>query len=248
MPQNIYDNPEFFAEYDRMRTEGTALPETLEQPAIRSLLTDVVGRRALDMGCGTGVMSRWLMEQGAANVKGVDVSERMLEKAMSAPHPQIEYMRSPAEELDFPGESFDLVISSLMFHYIDDLQTVLTNIRKWLTPGGLLVFSTEHPIFTAAQGIYTDRWVQDDPKSNNLAWKVDHYSSEGERVSRWFVDGVVRYHRKLSTLMNWLIEAGFRIVRLLEPHAIEEAERITPELLNERRRPPFLFVAAKASV
>ena len=230
-----------------MRTEGTALPETLEQPAIRSLLTDVTGRRALDMGCGTGTMSRWLIEQGAANVKGVDVSERMLEKAMAVPNPQIEYMRRPAEELSFPQGSFDLVVSSLMFHYIDDLRTVLVSIRKWLSPGGMLVFSTEHPILTSAQGIYADRWVRDDADSNNLAWKVDHYTTEGPRVSRWFVDGVVRYHRKLSTLINWLIEAGFRIAHLLEPHAIEEAERRTPELLNERRRPPFLFVAAEAS-
>ena len=245
MPQNIYDNPEFFAAYDRMREEGMALPENLEQPAIRSLLTGVAGKRVLDMGCGTGVMSRWLAEQGAASVLGTDISERMLEKAMAQPHPKIKYLRSAAEDLDFPDGSFDLVTSSLMFHYVEDLRSLLARIRRWLVPGGRLVFSTEHPIFTSAQGQFAERWTRD-ADGNLEAWKVDHYLDEGRRVSKWFVDGVVRYHRTVATLMNTLIETGFLITRVLEPPAVEEAERRIPDLLEERKRPTFIFIAAEA--
>ncbi|MDA1257218.1 MAG: class I SAM-dependent methyltransferase [Chloroflexi bacterium] len=247
MPQNIYDDPEFFAGYDRMRTHGISLPETLEQPAIRSLLTNVQNKRVLDMGCGAGVMSNWLVEQGAENVLGVDVSIRMLEKARENPHPRIEYRQIAAEDLEFPDGSFDLVVSSLMFHYVEGLKSLLGKARRWLTGGGMLVFSTEHPIFTAAQGLYPDPWIKDED-GNNLAWKVDSYASEGQRVSRWFVDGVVRYHRTLATLINWLIEVGFRVTRLLEPHAVVEAERQHPVLLGERKRPAFLFVAAEAAL
>ncbi len=69
---------------------------------------------------------------------------------------------------------------------------------------------------------------------------------EGKRVSKWFVDGVVRYHRTVSTLMNTLIDTGFSITRVLEPHASEEEERRNPELLEERKCPAFIFIAAEA--
>ena len=65
MPQNIYDNPEFFAGYDHLRETGAGINEALEQPAIRSLLPDVRGMRVLDMGCGAGEMCRLLIEKGA---------------------------------------------------------------------------------------------------------------------------------------------------------------------------------------
>jgi SAM-dependent methyltransferase len=245
MPQNIYDNPEFFARYDRMRIAQSGLNEVLEQPVFRSLLPDVTGLRVLDMGCGAGETCRWLVEQGAQSVVGVDVSELMLAKAMALPDPKIHYMRSAAEDLKFPDASFDLVVSSLMFHYIDDLRSVLARIRRWLAPGGRLLFSTEHPMFTAAHGLFADRWTRD-VNGNLEAWKVDRYLDEGKRVSTWFVDGVVRYHRTVSTLINSLIDTGFRITRVLEPHADEEAERRVAYLLEERKAPTFIFVVAEA--
>lgn len=248
MPQNIYDNPEFFAAYDRMREEGKGLNYALEQPAIRGLLrseAEIAGKRVLDFGCGAGEQARWLVEQGAASVLGTDISERMLEKAMAQPHPKIEYLRSAAEELSLPDGSFHLVASSLMFHYVDDLYGLLARVRRWLVTGGMLVFSTEHPMFTAANGLFTDRWTRDaDGKLE--AWKIDRYLDEGKRVSRWFVDGVVRYHRTVATLINSLIDTGFRITRVLEPHASEEAERRNPDLLEERKAPAFIFIAAEA--
>jgi ubiquinone/menaquinone biosynthesis C-methylase UbiE len=248
MPQNIYDNPDFFAAYDSMREARKGLNYALEQPAVRGLLTsetDIAGKRVLDMGCGAGEQTRWLIEQGAARALGVDISERMLEKAMARPHPKIEYLRSAAEDLELPDASFDLVVSSLMFHYVEDLHDLLTRVRRWLAPGGMLVFSTEHPMFTAAHGLFDDRWSRD-ADGNQEAWKVDGYLDEGKRVSKWFVDGVVRYHRTVSTLINTLIDTGFRITRALEPHAPEEEERRNPELLEERKAPAFIFIAAEA--
>ena len=103
----------------------------------------------LDLGCGAGGMSRWLIEQGAQKVLGVDVSERMLELARAKPHSAIDFRQVPVEVLQLPESTFDLVVSSLMFHYVEDLSDLLTRIRAWLTDGGALVFSMEHPITTA---------------------------------------------------------------------------------------------------
>ncbi len=243
-PQNIYDNADFFSAYSKSRDENTGLNDDLEIPALRSLITDVPNVRALDLGCGAGGMSRWLVEQGARSVIAVDVSERMLEVARSIPHPKILFRRSSAEELQLPASSLDLVVSSLMFHYIEDLSDLLGRVRRWLANGGVLVFSMEHPITTAGQGLLTG-WERD-PSGQKLAWRVGNYASEGKRVSRWIVDGVVKYHRTTATVLNLLIDSDFQIRKVLEPHAVESAESERPELLEERMRPPFLLVAATA--
>jgi len=58
-PQNIYDDPAFFAGYETLRKSGTGLNDALEQPALLSLLPERFdGLRVLDLGCGCGGVSR----------------------------------------------------------------------------------------------------------------------------------------------------------------------------------------------
>ncbi|MDA1297740.1 MAG: class I SAM-dependent methyltransferase [Chloroflexi bacterium] len=249
MPQNIYDNPKFFAGYDRLRAENAGMNEALEQPALKSLLpdpADLAGMRVLDIGCGAGEMCRWLADRGAGSVVGMDISEWMLQKAAASSHSPVTYIHIPAEDASFEPASFDLIVSSLTLHYVEDISPLFRNIHTWLSGGGRFVFSMEHPVTTAVQGRIEPRWLEDGT-GRRVAWKLGHNSDEGERVSAWFVDGVIKYHRTVATVLNTLIDSGFRIARVLEPHAVEEAERARPELLEERMRPPFLFVAAEAS-
>lgn len=242
--QNLYDNEEFFAGYSRARENPVALNYTVEQPGIRALILEVRGARILDLGCGAGDFAHWLVDEGAASVLGVDPSENMLAAARDQPRPQIEYRRAFAEELELPGADFDLVVSSLMFHYIKELGPVIGKIRSWLRTGGALVFSIEHPITTAVLGKRSG-WLKDDA-GERIGWEVTDYSIEGERISRWIVDDVVKYHRTLATTLNMLVESGFRVDRISEPFATSEGEALDPGLLEERMRPPFLFVRAFA--
>jgi hypothetical protein len=64
----------------------------------------------------------------------------------------------------------------------------------------------EHPICTAL----LRGWVTDD-RGRRLHWPVDRYREEGIRKSRWFVDGVIKYHRMLETYVNTLIDSGFAL-------------------------------------
>ncbi len=242
--QNIYDNDEFFAGYSRARENPVAMNYTVEQPGIRALLPVLTGTTVLDLGSGAGDFARWLVDQGAINVLGIEPSENMLEVARQNPRPEIEFRRSFVEELELPESEFDLVVSSLMFHYVEHLKPVIEHIRSWLKVGGALVFSIEHPITTAILGKRRG-WVKDD-EGERIGWEVTDYSSEGERVSHWIVDGVVKYHRTLATTLNMLTESGFRIDRISEDHATPEGEVFEPGLLEERMRPPFLFVRAIA--
>ncbi len=244
MPQNIYDNETFFEGYMALRAAELNANDIMIRPHMRELIGEASGLQVLDIGCGAGEMCRWLVDSGAASVTGIDLSERMLAAADEQPRERIRYIHTAAEDAQFGPNSFDLVASVLMLHYIKDIGPLLRNIHTWLRPGGRFVFSMEHPQMTAGQGILEPGWVLNDD-GERIAWAVTSYSDESERVSTWFVDGVVRYHRTMATLINSLVDAGFRIERMLEPHAPEEFEKRHPRLLQERMRPAFLFVSAE---
>jgi len=72
---------------------------------------------------------------------------------------------------------------------------------------------------------------------------VDRYRDEGERRTKWFVDGVVKYHRSVESYVNALLDAGLVLARLEEPEAELAALAEHPEWWDERRRPPFLLLA-----
>lgn len=246
-PQNIYDDPGFFAGYATLERFGAGWERAVEQPDFLALLPDVRGRRVLDLGCGAGQLARFLAEQGAAAVAGVDVSERMLGLARAErAHPRVTYRRESMEGLSFPGASFDLVVSSLAFHYVRDYRELVGRIAGWLAPGGVLVFSTEHPIYTARRvGESGDAWVAG-PGGAPVAWALDRYADEGRRETRWFVSGVVRYHRTFATLVNGLLEAGLTLQRVVEPVPSDAWLRERQASADEQRRPTFvLFRAAR---
>jgi SAM-dependent methyltransferase len=136
--------------------------------------------------------------------------------------------------------AFDLVVSSLALHYVADYPLIVRRVAACLVPGGRFAFSVEHPIFTAHG---TSDW-HTGPDGARLHWPVDHYRDEGERKTRWFVDGVVKYHRTIETYVNTLLEAGLMLVRLEEPEGEAELLARRPELHEERRRPTFLLLAA----
>jgi SAM-dependent methyltransferase len=241
--QNIYDNPDFFAGYRTLRQNNAGLNEVLEQPALRSLLPDVSGMRALDLGCGAGELCRELRGLGASTVTGVDISSRMLALAQAYTDEGITCVNSAIEDYTADAGAFDLVVSSLVFHYVRDFDKVVSSIAGWLIAGGHLVFSVEHPVTTAAQGILPGWHLDAEGKKEH--WILDRYQDEGQRRCLWFIDGVIKYHRTMATILNALVDGGFSIRRILEPCATEQSEAERPALVEERRRPPFLLVKAQ---
>lgn len=241
MTQNIYDNPEFFEGYSRLPRSIEGLDGAAEWPAMRALLPAMRGLRVLDLGCGCGCVCRWAREQGAAQVLGIDVSERMLARARATTtDPAITYVRADMERLDLPEASFDLAYSSLALHYIEDLAGLLARVHGALVPGGHLVFSMEHPIFTAPTH---PGWVQ--AADGRRTWPVDGYLAEGPRVTDWLAKGVVKQHRMLGTCLNLLLRLGFALSHVEEWGPTEQQVAAHPDWADERQRPLFLLVAAR---
>ncbi len=241
MTQNIYDDEEFFAGYSRLPRSVAGLEGAPEWPALRALLPDFGGLRVLDLGCGFGWFCRWARENGAAHVLGTDVSEKMLARARTeTTDAAISYARADMEHPELPPAAFDLVYSSLALHYIENLGGLLMAIHGALVPGGRLVFSVEHPIYTAptAPGWSTDA-------SGRRTWPIDGYLDEGPRSTDWLTKGVIKQHRTLATYVSLLLQAGFALSHLEEWGPTAEQIAARPSLADEHQRPPFLLILAR---
>lgn len=243
MKQNIYDNPEFFNQYKALRDSGINYNEFIEQPAVKSLITSLKGKTVLDLGCGAGNFAKYCVENGAAQVVGLDISEKMINKAKrDNTHGKITYIRMPMEDFELSGEQFDIVTSSLAINYIKDYNGIIAKVSRFLKAGGECIISMEHPISTARKA--KDNWITDE-KGQRLHYAVDHYQEEGERSREWFVDNVIVYHRTFSTIINTFIDHGLMIERVLEPLPTAEGLEKMPKTINERRRPSFLVIKAR---
>ncbi|SEN96843.1 Methyltransferase domain-containing protein [Mesobacillus persicus] len=243
LKQNIYDDEVFFKEYTAVRKSGTTYNDFIEQPAIKSLMPSLEGKSVLDLGCGNGQFASYCVDRGASKVLGVDISKKMLELAKQENnHEKIEYLCSPIEDLDLSNQTFHVIVSSLAIHYIKDYSNLIKTITKLLAKDGEFIFSTEHPIVTARKDM--DNWVKDE-EGNKLHWAFDNYQEEGQRKQRWHIDGVIKYHRTISTLVNTLIINGLNIKNILEPQSTPAGLEQMPKLVNERRRPSFLIIKAK---
>jgi ubiquinone/menaquinone biosynthesis C-methylase UbiE len=244
MPEGaqLYDDPVFFAGYSALRASGSGLNDVLEQPALRRLLPSLAALRLLDLGCGMGQFSRWAVAQGAASVVGLDASAKMLAVAREQDSERIVYRQADLDQFDdLPAAAFELAVSSLTLHYARDYPALLRRLARWLVPGGLFVYSIEHPIVTANK---PTGW-QRDAAGKTLHWAIDRYGDEGPRRETWFVEGVVKQHRTIASLLNGLIAAGFAIEALDEPAALPDAVAARPDLADDARRPPFLLVCAR---
>lgn len=266
--QNIYDDPQFFSAYSTLQRSQQGLAAAPEWPSLRRMIlsssSDTLPQsRILDLGCGYGWFVRWAHENGASYVKGVDISEKMIEKAKSfdadtgTTFPgEITYERRDLETITLDGnpnrESYDLVYSSLTFHYIEDLGRLFRQIHSSLKKGdgsvsGRLVFSVEHPIYSAPVRPAAD-WIDVEvDEGEGKVWPLNSYSEEGLRVTSWLgTEGVRKYHRTTETYVSLLLENGFVLTGLKDWAPSEEDIAAHPEWSVERHRPFFLLLVAEA--
>src|SRR5690348_13257103 len=89
-----------------------------ERKTLEKMLPDFKGKKALDLGGGSGWHCQYAIEHGGASVVGVDISEKMLAVAKEKTSKDITYIQKALEDVGFPEQSFDIVISSLTFHYL----------------------------------------------------------------------------------------------------------------------------------
>ena len=241
--KNVYDNEEFFKYYQDLRASEINANNLIENPIIKSMLPDLKGKSILDLGCGDGNMSAYFMDNGAKRVYGIDISENMINEAnklYADENRKFEVMKM--EDISQINEKFDIVYSSLAFHYVEDFDKLLTDIHSLLNENGVLIFSQENPVESASIFNREDLKNRIDIDGKRY-YLLSDYANEGERNNFWNGVQVTKYHRSYCTLVNSLIKK-FKIVEMKDSYASDEAIKLRDKYKYEKDRPLFLIVKA----
>lgn len=238
---NIYDNKAFFDAYAQMERSKGGLKSAGEWHQLQPLFPSLHGKSVLDLGCGYGWHSKYASEQGATCVLGLDLSVRMIEEARKRNSAaNIIYRVCGVEEYEYPENTYDLVISNLVLHYIADLDPIFAKVFRTLKTGGSFLFNIEHPVFTA--GIDED-WLYGEDGTPS-AWPVDNYFYPGERQTVFLGQRVAKQHHTLTQILMGVVNAGFVLEHVEEAQPSKEILHISG-MKDEMRRPMMLLVRAK---
>jgi SAM-dependent methyltransferase len=199
-----------------------------ERPNTIALLGDVAGRHVLELGCGSGPLTAWLVDHGAT-VSALDVSPEMLRLAADRVGRAASLrVADAAHPLPFLANSFDLVVGSLVLHYIEAWEPVLREVRRVLRPSGTAVFSTHHP---------TMDWLAPPPEDDFPTTSVTEVWEKGTGEFE-----VTFWRRPLTAMTDAIATAGFVVERLVEPEpAPDLAESHPGAYATLRASPRFLF-------
>jgi SAM-dependent methyltransferase len=214
------------------RSEHSLPNAAYDRPAILRLAGDVAGRRVLELGCAAGVLTQQLVDRGAS-VLALDREPRMAalacQRLAGLARVEVADLEEPLGMV--PDAGIDLVVASLVLHYVKDWRPLLAELHRCLVPGGALVFSIHHPI---------TGW--------QLSGKADYHRTE--LVSeQWDWDGqpvtAQMYRRPISAIFSQLRSAGFTADTVDEPQPEAAGDTRNPKVMQIlQTQPVFLFIRA----
>ena len=227
------------AQYDAFAAEYAAASATspynalYDRPAVLALAGDVAGLRVLEVGAAAGHLTEALADRGAS-VLATDLSTALLELARRRVGDRAEYrVADAALPYDFvPDASVDLVVASLVMHYLRAWGPTLREFHRVLAPGGRLVMSTHHP---------TMDWLSTPRRESYFATRaITEQWKFGDRLRP-----VTFYRRPLRAIFGALREAGFVVDVLEEPMPVEECRTHDPKAYERLTTSPrFLYLVA----
>ncbi|HJF33678.1 MAG TPA: methyltransferase domain-containing protein [Sporosarcina psychrophila] len=234
---------EFASVYDELMTD---IPYDAYIDIINLAAGGIAGKRVLDIGCGTGLLSMKLAKQGA-QVAGIDLSSDMLAvaedraQALSLP---VQFYEQPMQQLE-GFTDYDLAVIAIdSLNYLPSREDVLATFRQIhsaLAVGGKLIFDV-HSIFktdvifmegpfTFDNGRIAYIWITEEGEEHHSVYSELAFFVKGEsELFRRFDEVHTQRTFPVSDYADMLMDAGFSIERIFAdwedeaPH--EESERI----------------------
>lgn len=199
--QKAYDS--WSAQYD------TNLNKTrdLEALALKETLAGIEFENCLEIGCGTGKNTAWLVNK-ATTITAVDLSAEMLAKAKEKiTSDKVNFIQADImQDWDFANIKYDLFTFSLVLEHIENLEPVFEKVSKLITGSGHVYIGELHPFkqYTGSKARFT--------------------TEEGEQVLTCF-------HHHISDFTTAAKKYGFTLIHINE--YFDEAERNTiPRILS----------------
>jgi len=223
---------------------GTALPtygvQFVTEDELK-LFGDVSGKKLLDIGCGSGHSLKYHGDNKAAELWGIDMSEKQIENAnkyLSEWGYTPKLISAPMEvDCGIPKDYFDFVYSIYAIGWTTDLQGTFNRIASYLKKDGIFIFSWKHPLHHCVA-----------VEENKLIFEKNYFD---ENWFAYLLDDcdITLCNRKISTYINALAKAGFIIEQMIE-ETDEATMTSTGELDNRTKKAKmlplsFIFKARK---
>lgn len=125
----------------------------LAAEALRQIKLDLEGRKVVEVGCGTGRNTTWLVEH-AAELVGIDFSEAMLARARTRVNDRrVRFVQHDVSaEWPLADSSADVVVAMLILEHVEHLERVFVEAARVLNSGGQFLLCELHPIRQLAGG------------------------------------------------------------------------------------------------
>jgi len=172
------------------------------------LRPDFNPKEILELGCGTGNLTQLIvLKYPNAKITAVDISEESINECKSRiTLGNIEYINCDFRELSFANSMFDLVLSSISIHHIEDKakEELFRNLFLWQTPNGILSFCDQfrgESKFIYNKHIETWKAYAQEQNVSNEEWEMWMKHQQDHD-----------YHATLSNHTKWLNEAGYSLI------------------------------------
>ena len=194
---------------------GTALPRygpLAQTEADLHLIEDLKGKAALELGCGSGHSLCYLAkDRQAGELWGLDLSQeqiRFTQEYLNLQNiPAHLLLSSMDENPGIPAAHFDLVVSIYSLGWTPDLNRTLSLVYSYLKPGGVFIFSWEHPVYQCLD-------YRED--IDGYVFARPYLKDEPEIDPSWHSVEIVLHPRPLSTYLNAVIQSGLVLEKVIE--------------------------------
>lgn len=189
-------------------------------PHIAKLLGDVAGKVILDAGCGNGYWVRNLARK-ASKVIGIDSSKNLINISKSKDNPEnVEYrVMDLTSNSDFSDETFDLILSSMVFQFMPSLDMTALEFKRILKRGGEVIICAQHPVYQ-----YNFRVLGKLGKISEVFPETAGYFDR-KFIKQRVLAGkalVENFNRPLKDYLKPFLDNGFVLTGFEEPEFTEE--------------------------
>jgi len=209
----------------------------IQLPAILNLLGNLRGKSLIDICCGPGTYSVEFAKR-RANVLGIDLSQRMLDKARNnakMADVKLTLQKADAHFISCPDNSFDIAV--IILTILND--KIIEEAARVLNPSGLLLISDTHPILEAkghwkSSKIGAPRIIEDYFSRDKKKWQIK-YGPEQIITLKY-------YTQTIEQCISMIADAGFKILRIAEPKPRKDLKKSDPAHYDKCSRIPYFII------